>query len=73
MKMEETQCRTYYMFGRLDDFRIYDYVLTDENIKRLANQQQPLNQRGDFDSSGRINFNDYSVLGKAWLEEKLWP
>ena len=63
-----------YMFGRLDDFRIYDYALSDSDIARLYNLQEPLSkERGDFDGSGRVNFEDYADLGNNWLKEQLWP
>ena len=63
---------SWYMFGRLDDFRIYNYALSETDINRLVNLQEPL-PRPDFDRSGRVNFNDYADLGDAWLEEKLFP
>ena len=72
-KVDEEGGNHYYVFGRVDDFRIYDYVLSEADIQRLANQQQLQDQRGDYDSSGRINFNDLAEFGKAWLEEQLWP
>ena len=42
------------------------------DIARLAILQEPL-PRPDFDRSGKVNFNDYAVLGNAWLEEKQFP
>lgn len=69
-----------YTWGRMDDFRIYDYVLSASDIAILADindANEPLSkERGNFDNSygqTRVNFSDYAILGDNWLKEELWP
>jgi hypothetical protein len=73
-----------YFSGSLDDFRIYDRALSQEEVAYLAERStftQPLyllltppdpNISLLYDD-GIINFKDYAVLADEWLEEQLWP
>ena len=71
-KVKESQYGRWYVFGRVDDFRIYNFALPDADIEKLYNLQEPL-PRPDLNLSGRVNFNDFALLGNSWLEEKLFP
>jgi hypothetical protein len=52
----------------IDDVRIYNYALSEEEIMYLAGLQN------DLYEDGHVNFMDFAVLGSDWLkEEGLWP
>jgi len=57
-----------YFSGTLDDFRIYDRVLSLAEIKYLAGKPTI-----DINGDGAIDFRDYTILADMWLEELLWP
>ncbi|MHC4707918.1 MAG: LamG-like jellyroll fold domain-containing protein, partial [Planctomycetota bacterium] len=67
--------------GLLDDFRIYDYVLSDAEIGYLATSgtgivalQSAANLVNDEPLGERaINLRDFDKLADAWLEQILWP
>jgi len=67
--------------GKIDDARIYNYALSDENIAYIATQGTgyvPLDAVSnvyDAEPAGQkaVNFKDFAELLTAWLEEKLWP
>jgi hypothetical protein len=66
--------------GLIDDVRIYDYALTDEEIVYAA--QGSAGQiwydlepwRADIDDSNDVDFMDFAVVGNRWLDGPiLWP
>jgi hypothetical protein len=61
--------------GKLDDVRIYDETLTEEEIMALAEANWvPLEDyRADIDGDQIVNLTDYSILADNWLEQQLWP
>lgn len=66
--------------GRLDDFRIYDYALSHEEIVNLAEEssvEQPLlEELSDPSGDEKVNFKDYAILANRWLadpEPLFWP
>jgi hypothetical protein len=67
--------------GLLDDFRIYDYALSDAEIGYLATSgtgivavQSVANLVNDEPLGKRaINLRDFDKLADAWLEQILWP
>ena len=67
--------------GLLDDFRIYDYALSEPEIGYLASSgtgivtvQSVANLVNDEPPGNRaVNFKDFDKLADAWLEQKLWP
>jgi len=69
------------LIGAIDDVRIYDAALSDENIAYIATQgtgyvplQTPVNiHDGEAEGSKAVNFRDFAELMTAWLEQKLWP
>jgi hypothetical protein len=74
-----------YFTGALDDFRIYNRVLSKSEIAYLGDSTPgdgqiyiPLVSDADLYSmeaagSRKVNFKDFAVLAATWLEEKLWP
>jgi len=68
-------------FGKVDDVRLYNVALSDENIAYIATQGTgyvPLpTEVNVYDSepagSKAVNFKDYAIVMQTWLEEKLWP
>ncbi len=72
-----------YFNGSLDDFRIYDYVLSQAEIMYLAGATGeevyvPLSSPAELydaepQGSRAVNFMDFAVLAKMWLEEQLYP
>jgi len=64
--------------GFIDDFRIYDYVLSQREIAYIATNgtgifDQPLLTPADLNADGQINLQDFAVLANNWLYENLWP
>ena len=69
--------------GIIDDVRIYDYGLSDPEIKYLATKgasdwYEPVPSAANlYDQEPRgqrkVNFKDYAVLMDRWLDEQLWP
>ncbi|MFQ6034949.1 MAG: LamG domain-containing protein [Sedimentisphaerales bacterium] len=64
--------------GLIDDFRIYNYVLSQREIAYIATNgtgifDQLLLSPADLNADGQINFEDFAVLANSWLDEQLWP
>ena len=62
--------------GRLDDFRIYDYALSQAEILSLAGLSdfdQPVPSDAELYIDQIINFKDHCILLSSWLDEELWP
>ena len=64
--------------GLIDDFRIYDYALSQPEVAYIATNgtgifDQPLMSPADLSADGRINFKDFAILADNWLNERLWP
>ena len=64
--------------GLIDDFRIYDYALSQPEIAHAATNgtgifDLPLMLPADLLPDDKINFTDFAVLAANWLEEHLWP
>jgi len=64
--------------GLLDDFRIYDYALTQPEIVHVATNgtgifDQRLLTPADLDSNKKIDFTDFALLAEYWLDNQIWP
>ncbi len=64
--------------GLIDDFRIYDYVLSQPEIAHVATNgtgifDQSLMSPADLYTDDLINFKDFAILADSWLDEQLWP
>lgn len=64
--------------GLLDDFRIYDYALTQAEVVGAAandsNLYVPLKSPANlYDQDQLIDFKDLAEMADAWLLEILWP
>ena len=61
--------------GMIDDVRIYNYALTDDEILYLS-CTEPI--KGDIDGNCRVDFRDFALLLSEWLtcnlprEELCW-
>jgi hypothetical protein len=63
--------------GLMDEVRVYDYALSQEEIVSLAGQSQ-IEQPESFSSfdpfeDGKIDFKDFAILAGNWNNEVLWP
>jgi len=66
--------------GRVDDVRLYDYVLTPDDVDLLYQGSEPCgpqpliicteNPDGDWNDDCKVNFLDFQFLASDWLE---WP
>ena len=56
--------------GDIDNVRIYDNVLSHEEVLYLAGA--PVTP-ADLDGNQIINFGDFAFMAKMWLEEQFWP
>jgi len=70
--------------GKMQDFQIYDYALSTQEIEYLATDGTgyrvlPITLRQNLyvdpggDAAQIINFEDLSVMGDQWHTLKLWP
>jgi hypothetical protein len=63
--------------GRLDDFRIYNRALTQEEILYLAGRgsiTQPILSEADIDDDGAVSFPDFAEIASKWLDIDIkWP
>ena len=64
--------------GLIDDFRIYDYALTQPEIAHVATNgtgifDQTLMTPADLNSDNKIDFADFALLADHWLENHNWP
>ncbi len=64
--------------GLIDDFRIYDYALSQPEIAHIATNGTgifdiPLMSPADLFTDDHINFRDFAILADSWLDEQLWP
>jgi len=72
---------TDYHQGKMDEVRIYDYALSQEEVVYLAlgssgnltQPMQPVLSPIDPVTDGIINLKDFAELAQLWLEERLWP
>jgi len=62
-----------FLTGLVDDARIYDRVLTREEVASLAGITEPFSVSFDLDVDGEVNFMDIAILGETWGDEILWP
>ncbi|MFC1605099.1 hypothetical protein ACFL5F_08745, partial [Planctomycetota bacterium] len=64
--------------GLIDDFRIYDYALTQPEIAYIATDgtgifDQTLLTPADLNGDNKIDFADFALLADHWLENQIWP
>jgi len=64
--------------GLIDEFRIYDYALSQPEIAHTATHDtgifdHPLMSPADLNDDNVINFTDFALLAENWLENQLWP
>jgi len=64
--------------GLIDDFRIYDYALTQPEIVHVATNgtgifDQTLMTPADLNGDNQIDFADFALLADQWLENQIWP
>jgi len=63
--------------GWMDEFKVFDYALTNGQILTLAGVGQidiPLDSTGDVSGDQKVNFVDYCYVAKRWLDGPvLWP
>jgi hypothetical protein len=75
--------------GRIDDFQVYDYCLSDAEVAYLATDGSPgiifiplispanINTDGSAspstDVNQIVNFGDLAIMGKQWHTQILWP
>jgi len=57
----------YNFAGTIDDVRVYNVALTDDEVLSL------FGLRADLYQDNKINFEDFAVLGGVWMDEDLWP
>lgn len=64
--------------GLIDDFRIYDYALSEPEVAYLASDGtgqflHPNVLPADLDGSNRVDLADFSMLADQWLGHQFWP
>jgi len=65
-----------YFNGLIDDVRIFDYVLSVEEIAYEATGGTgyfQLNSIADIYDDEQINFKDFAILADYWLQGDTWP
>jgi hypothetical protein len=64
--------------GLIDDFRVYDYVLSPAEIAHVATRGTGVfpelpDSLADLNSDGSVNLRDLALLATRWLQSGLWP
>ncbi len=62
--------------GKIDDFRVYDYPLSQAEVVNLAGKAsvyQPAYTAADLDGDTKVNFKDFALLAQNWRTLVLWP
>ena len=64
--------------GLIDDFRIYDYALSQPEIAHAATNgtgvfDLPLLLPADLNNDNRVDMADFAFFADNWLEDSLWP
>ena len=64
--------------GLIDDFRIYNYALTQPEIAYVATNgtgifDQKLMTPADLNGNNKIDFADFALFAEHWLENQMWP
>jgi len=64
--------------GLIDDFRIYDYALSQPEIAYIVTNGTgildiPLITPADLFPDNHIDFKDFAILADSWLEKQLYP
>ncbi len=62
--------------NKIDDFRIYNRVLTQEEVMTLAGTApfvQPVVSAADTDNDGTVNLTDFANVVSIWLDTVVWP
>jgi hypothetical protein len=64
--------------GLIDDFRIYNYALTQPEIVHVATNgtgifDQKLMTPADLNGDNKIDFADFALFADHWLENQIWP
>jgi len=66
-----------YYAGAIDDFRIYNKVLTQDEIAYLATKGTGYyllqDRETNFYEDEKIDLMDFAVMADYWFEEQLWP
>jgi hypothetical protein len=70
-----------YVDGWIDDFRIYSYALSPEEVLYLAVEYgtatSPMTQGlitpADASGDNKVNFYDFAVMANYWLQNVVWP
>jgi hypothetical protein len=66
-----------YYYGSMDDFRLYNRALSQQEVMDLANVSflhQPVVSIAEVTGDDTVNFKDYTVVAAEWLEKPLlWP
>ncbi|AQQ71586.1 hypothetical protein SMSP2_01962 [Limihaloglobus sulfuriphilus] len=63
----------YYEYdGQIDDFRIFDKELTEQEIQQLMGGS--LNPAaGNINDDAQVDYADFAEIAAEWLHESLWP
>lgn len=70
-----------YYVGLIDDVRIYNYALSDNEISSVAglsDRYVPVTSPANISdeepvNSKRVNFRDFAILADEWLKQLVWP
>jgi hypothetical protein len=64
--------------GLIDDFQIYDYALSAEEVAYLATNgtgviRDPIGVDADLNGDRRVDLHDFTILADEWLQGGRWP
>jgi len=72
-----------YWIGRMDDFQVYDYALSQAEVQWLVTDGTgyvflPLVSPANIKADGTpiqqiVNFGDLAIMGQQWHTQILWP
>lgn len=63
--------------GLMDDFRVYNYGLSQAEVLTLANlstiHQPVMSAANVYNSDDKVDLKDFAKMAKLWLNAPLWP
>ncbi len=62
--------------GKIDDFRIYDYALSQAEVVNLAGKasvNQTVWSIANLNGDNKVDFKDFALLAQNWRTLVLWP
>ena len=64
---------SYNFKGTIDDFRVYNRKLSQEEIGSLRSRASSIAKRADLNNSETVDMKDFSILADSWNDQVIQP